>query len=451
MSGFSARQKTTPVQALKAATSAAAGIVRLATGTEATAGADTTKAVTPAGTKAAVTSAIQAASRTSVGNKGKIVWIVDDALASQRDLAVPAIEAVGGKLNFAVVTQNIGLNASTMVGSDITTLYNNGHQIMSHSVTHPDMTTQTPAQRMAEWDTSKSILEGLTAVGAITDFVYPNNTSSLVTTREAYARYLRTFGGGGAIAFYRAGETGLDINRATWGTGTHQQVLNSLRRIAVTGETYVLYCHGIDVAGVSSINPTMLNDAVTLASSLGLQWARADEAIVPQYSAFLDYGFETGDLTGAYNTVTSKGSGCTIDIVADTPDAGLPGANSLRMVNDGTGSLNRVNVLGAFRPPVPGEQYTLSCRMRQDKTSGTGGGQLIIRQWDEYGTNLGDTTSTTMNAGGTGSTPWTQVTVAFTPNILTRGFSVWCAQTTMIGTTYFDHLHFGPNRLGVLG
>jgi peptidoglycan/xylan/chitin deacetylase (PgdA/CDA1 family) len=399
----------------------------------------------------AVTSGAPVASlnRRLPGVQGRIVLIVDDALLTQKNTAAPRIEAVGGKLNFAVNWNNLGLNGLTMVAADITELYNRGHQIMSHSMTHPNMTTQTAAQRQAEWDTSKANLEGITAVGAITDFVYPNNASNLTTTIEAYGRYLRTFTAQNAPTVLLPRENGLHIGRNTWGTPTHQQVLSWIRRIAYSGETYVIFCHDVETAGTSAISVAMLDEAIALATSLGVQFVRSDEAFVG-HQPLIDPGFESGDLTGIYNSITSKGSGCTIDIVTDTPSDGLSGTKSLRMVNDGTGTLNRVQMapVNIFLPR-PSEEYTLSGRIRQDKTSGVGGGHLIVRQWDEFGNSLGDTQTTAITT--TGVTAWTQVSIAFTPNKLTRNFQLWAAQSTMIGTTWFDHIHIAPTRFGVLG
>jgi peptidoglycan/xylan/chitin deacetylase (PgdA/CDA1 family) len=383
------------------------------------------------------------------GVTGRIVFIVDDALLTQKATATK-LEAVGGRLNFAVNTNNIGLNALTMVGSDITELYQRGHQIMSHSMTHPNMTTQTPAQRQAEWDTSKTILEGLTAVGAITDFVYPNNASNLTTTQEAYGRYVRTFTAQNAPTVVAPGESGLHVGRNPWSAGvSHQNFLAQIRRIAVTGETYVIFCHDTATAGTTAINAAMLDEAIALASSLGVQWVRADEAFVG-HQPLLDPSFESGDLTGIYNTITSVGANNTVTIVTDTPSAGLTGTKSLQMVNDGTGTLNRVQMaLPNGVVPRTSEEWTMSGRIRQDKTSGTGGGQLILRQWDEYGNSLGDTSTTAITTVGT--TAWTQVSVAFTPNKLARSFQLWCAQSIMLGTTWFDHIHVAPTKYGVLG
>lgn len=410
-------------------------------------GASALQKTTP-GKPLAATS-IAPVARRNLGVRGRIVWVVDDALLTQRDIAMPKIEAVGGKLNFAINWNNVGLGAGYMTTADITNIYNRGHQIMCHSLTHPDMTTQTAAQRQAEWDTSKANLEGITAVGAITDFVMPNNTSNLTTMTEAHSRYQRVLTGNQGQQVFRPGENGLSIGRMTWGTGVaHQQVLAWIRRIAFTGETLVVYCHDTATAAVSAVNPAMIDEAVALATGLGVQFVRADEALVGHQPLF-DPSFESGDLTGLYNGITSLGTNNTATIVTDTPSAGLPGTKSLQIVNDGTGALNRVFMLGSTFVPRPPEEYTLSGRIRQDKTSGTGGGQLIARQLDEFGTNLGDVNTAPITTVGT--TAWTQVSIAFTPNKLARGFQVWCAQSTMLGTTWFDHIHLAPTRLGVLG
>jgi peptidoglycan/xylan/chitin deacetylase (PgdA/CDA1 family) len=404
---------------------------------------------TQASLDAATKTALAPVTRRNLGVRGRIVLIWDDALLTQK-AAASKIEAVGGKVNFAIPWSSIGLNGLTMVAADVTELYNRGHQIMCHSLTHPNMTTQTAAQRQAEWDTSKANLEAITAVGAITDFVYPNNASNLTTTQEAYGRYLRTYTAQNAPTVLLPGENGLHIGRNAWSTGaSHQNFLAGIRRIAYTGETYVIFCHDVETAGTTAINAAMLDEAIALATSLGVQFVRGDEAFVG-HQPLLDPSFESGDLTGIYNSITSVAAGSSATIVTDTPSAGLMGTKSLQMVNDGNGALNRVAmaVVNTFMPRT-GEEYTLSGRIRQEKTSGTGGGQLMLRQWDEFGNSLGDTGPAAITT--VGSTPWTQVSVAFTPNKLARTFSLWCYQTQMVGTTWYDHIHIAPTKYGVLG
>lgn len=387
--------------------------------------------------------------RRNLGVAGRIVFIVDDAHATHLTVAAPKIEAVGGRMNFAIPISSLNSGGVTMVSADVTTAYQRGHQIMSHSMTHPNMTTQTAAQRTAEWDDSKAALEALTAVGAITDFVMPNNASNLTTQQEAYLRYQRVFTAQQAPTIFAPGENGLHIGRNTWSTVTHQQFLAQIRRIAVTGETYIIFTHSVITADSnSSINQTMFDEAIALAASVGVQWVRADEALIG-HQPILDAGFESGDLT--YHSQVAKAGTSTIDIVTDTPATGLPGTKSLRIVGDGTGqNILTVGTIGIVCPR-PAEEYTASCRMRQDKTSGTGGGTLLIRQWDEFGNNLGDVNTTPNTTVGV--TAWAQVSIAFVPNKLTRSMSVRCMQTApgMVGTTWFDHVHVAPTRYGVLG
>ena len=392
--------------------------------------------------------ALATANRRLYSPRGKIVFIVDDAQATQRTLAAPKIEAVGGKMNFAITSSFIGLSGVQMTSADVTDLYNRGHQIMSHSTTHPNMTTQTAAQRTSEWDNSKIALESLTATGAITDFVMPENASNLTTQIEAYGRYSRVFTAQNAPTIFTPGNNGLHIGRNTWGTSTHSLFLEWIKRIAQTGETYVIYCHSVETAGVSGINQTMLDEAITLASSLGVQWTRADEALIA-HQPLWDPCFNSN--LGVFHNLVSKSTGSTVDVVTDSPPPGFPGTRSLRMLNPGDG-LNRISLGGYTSLVQPGEEYTASVRVRQEKTSGTGGAQLFVRQWDEFGGNIGDVNNSVLSsANAPASTPWQQFTHAFVPDKRTRTLQIFLYQQSMVGTTWFTHAHLAPTRLGVLG
>src|SRR6478752_2767969 len=90
-----------------------------------------------AGTSPAVTAALAAAARRRMGLPGRIVWIVDDNQAGQRTYAAPRIEAVGGRMNFALSSDFVGLSGNQMNAAQTLDIYNRGHQIMCHSKTHP--------------------------------------------------------------------------------------------------------------------------------------------------------------------------------------------------------------------------------------------------------------------------------------------------------------------------
>lgn len=57
--------------------------------------------------------------------------------------------------------------------AQIQSIRNRGHEIASHSVTHPDLTEVTPAQLRTELTASKSTLEAITGSGTVTDFATP--------------------------------------------------------------------------------------------------------------------------------------------------------------------------------------------------------------------------------------------------------------------------------------
>jgi hypothetical protein len=60
-----------------------------------------------------------------------------------------------------------------MTPSEVEEIAGQGHEIGSHSVTHPDLTTVSDAQLASELQDSKAALEAIPGVGRVTDFAYP--------------------------------------------------------------------------------------------------------------------------------------------------------------------------------------------------------------------------------------------------------------------------------------
>ncbi|MFA5828832.1 MAG: polysaccharide deacetylase family protein [Candidatus Shapirobacteria bacterium] len=79
--------------------------------------------------------------------------------------------------------------------SAVNYIYSEGHEIGSHSVTHPDLTTLTSAQIIAEITDSKNYLENLVGVGKVTSFATPfgaYNDTVITSLKSSLYRSHRT-------------------------------------------------------------------------------------------------------------------------------------------------------------------------------------------------------------------------------------------------------------------
>ena len=105
---------------------------------------------------------------------GVLTIAFDDGNQDQYDYAYPLLQQYGIHATFYVITSDIsdfsGNNAYMSI-AELQTLQNNGNEIGSHSVDHPDFTSLTDAQIVSECVNSKQTLQsyGLSAI----NFAYP--------------------------------------------------------------------------------------------------------------------------------------------------------------------------------------------------------------------------------------------------------------------------------------
>ena len=109
----------------------------------------------------------------------------DDGSQGFYNNALPLITPTGFKTTQYIPTGDlvIGDTSFMMTPAEISTLAQQGHEIGSHSITHPDLTTCTPTCPVvagypsttltSELQASKSFLEAIPNVGTVTDFAYP--------------------------------------------------------------------------------------------------------------------------------------------------------------------------------------------------------------------------------------------------------------------------------------
>jgi peptidoglycan/xylan/chitin deacetylase (PgdA/CDA1 family) len=119
----------------------------------------------------------------------------DDGFISQYQNALPILQAAGYKAGFYIITSYPGsIRPGYMNWDQIRTLAGAGHEIGSHTRTHPRLTTLSPSQLQSEIAGSKADLVAQ-SVGSDT-FVYPNaDMSPAVINAVKDAGYVAARGG----------------------------------------------------------------------------------------------------------------------------------------------------------------------------------------------------------------------------------------------------------------
>lgn len=182
---------------------------------------------------------------------GRLVLFLDDCTADQY-AALPVIERAGGRVTFACPTGLIG-RAGYMTAGEVADVARRGHEVASHSVTHPNMTTLSGPERARELDDSRDAIQAWTGVVPRV-WVYPYGASNPATDVEARARYDRLFG----------------HDRFLWTTATHSEFLRLLKDAGRTSGEVVAYVHVVD-GSPRGISVDQLKSAIAIAARAGMR------------------------------------------------------------------------------------------------------------------------------------------------------------------------------------
>jgi peptidoglycan/xylan/chitin deacetylase (PgdA/CDA1 family) len=113
-------------------------------------------------------------------NRGLVSITFDDGFTDQYTKALPILTSLGLKATFYIISSEVDDQPLYMTAAQLIDLHNNGMEIGSHSVTHPDMTTLSPSDLTTEMTQSRDDLAAL--IGApIPDFAYPEGPYNLNT------------------------------------------------------------------------------------------------------------------------------------------------------------------------------------------------------------------------------------------------------------------------------
>ena len=126
-------------------------------------------------------------------NNKAVILTFDDGLKSQYTNAKPILDKYGYKATFDIICNDVGTSGS-LSWEDITALYNEGHNIGSHTMNHADLSQTSKKETSYEISESKQCLlnHGINA----TSFAYPYNAgsdeASVVNTVAKYYDIART-------------------------------------------------------------------------------------------------------------------------------------------------------------------------------------------------------------------------------------------------------------------
>jgi peptidoglycan/xylan/chitin deacetylase (PgdA/CDA1 family) len=378
--------------------------------------------------------------------RGALVITIDDGYPSWHQFVAEA-NARRQRLTLCVTTSHIGTAAGYNITSqDIANWYSQGHEIASHTVTHPHIGGLPVSLRVPEYDNSRATLEGIVGAGNVVTFAYPFGgpsaaNRSATTDAEICGRYERLLDTGGGNSRHAQDALPFLIGREAWVSANHSSMLETVRSLASRPMVVALFTHGAGDSGIAGeINMTQFIELLDLAGSLGVPVLTAAEAFPSQ--ALRNPSFERG--LGGWRT---EGSG--VSVVTTTPDTGIGGTRAAQLVTASTADL----IVYQQVPVTPGVAYTLSCRAQIVSRSGTGG---FIGCRIRNVNNAGDSGGWPGTSAGVGAAvgAWTKQTHALTAAIPMDRKMV---QLEMLVsgergvTALFDHVWFGPTSFGDFG
>ncbi|WP_405056975.1 polysaccharide deacetylase family protein [Kribbella sp. NBC_01505] len=393
--------------------------------------------------------------------KGAVAFTWDDGWSSHPQVAKWHTDR-GQRATFYVTTGLLGANLH-MTAADVTAIYAMGHEIGAHNVDHTSMTTLTPTTRMTQWDTAKSVLEGLTAPGAVRSYAYPQGANDLTTNQEAYLRYDRVADIGLSQGYGRSpfliedGFSGFKHGRFPWSQSTHAQFMALLRdHVLRRPVTLTAYAHQIGNADTPT--EAQVLEALDFCGANGIPCLTIGE--VTPGPLVVNGGFENGLDGWTVTKVGAANTGATIvESATDVPSAGLSGTMSLKITSPNT-TTNADSVSVAQVVPVKGfTSYSLSARVRHDATpTGTGKFSVRINEYDGQGNTITGRSfrgnASTTSWGQTVITPPADATWAVASGKThpdTRFMRVDLYLQELTGVFYADHVHLGETPDGLLG
>lgn len=161
--------------------------------------------------------------------------------------------------------------AGSMFKDSIKELIRNGHEIGSHTVTHPDLTTLDSSQIEYQLTYSKEIIEKTFGIHCVT-FAEPGHLKTEQSTRIAFRNYL----------FVRNYSEYSNVSRARWAFSqitsniiTLPNLAKEIRGAIKSGNMFILNGHGLGTEGYAPSTPDLIHktlDTIKYYSDLGDLW-----------------------------------------------------------------------------------------------------------------------------------------------------------------------------------
>jgi len=189
----------------------------------------------------------------------------DDGYSSTFDYGLPLLQQYGYASTQFIITDLIG-QTGYMTQANVKTLYTDGQEVASHTVTHTDLTSETAAQVTTELSQSQQSLVSWTGA-PVTDFAYPYGlyNSSVMTSVEKY--YSAARGVEDALNS-KDNFNAYDIRvQNLFNTTTPAQVADWVAQAQATNTWLVLVYHSVDPDTTSPIDGDTYNTTPTQLSA----------------------------------------------------------------------------------------------------------------------------------------------------------------------------------------
>lgn len=382
---------------------------------------------------------------------GALVIGWDDGWASWVTDIMPMAAERRQKHTFGFQTNGIG-TANRMSAAEILEMFQAGHEIASHTVTHANATTLTGAQADTEFGDSLDALEAIVGEGNVRNFIYPVGARNLTSDRQLYGRYRNVWSSGSSRAITpRNRADGFVLRRRQWTPTSHSEILEDVRQAAEDAVLVPIYMHSpqerAQAEGLTSWagEPTLaqVTELFNLAFDLGVPCLTTQEAY--RTAGLVNFDFESGDALGWLDAFTV--GDMIKEVVTDAPPVGIHGTKSLKV---STTANAKSGAVAQYVPVEAGRSYTFSILYHQ-YTIGTDAGSAQIRvrpyKWDD--TPLADYTTTALTASATGvDTGWLTASVDYEAPADAAGCRVDFGVFNRYADLYIARAHFGPREFG---
>lgn len=216
-------------------------------------------------------------------NRPLVSLTFDDGWTSIHDNGLPIMKAHGVVSTQYLVSSFLDSESDYMTTAQVRDFIAAGHQVASHTVTHPDLTALSGSQLTTELNGSKNKLSR--SFGTISDFASPYGAynASVITAIKKYYRSHRSvdFGYNGRdFDVYNIKVQNIES------TTTLADVTHWVAMAQATGTWLVLVYHQVDASGDQySVTPTNLDAQIGAIQAAGVPIVTVDKAlaeILPQ-------------------------------------------------------------------------------------------------------------------------------------------------------------------------